>query len=584
MEYLGPVDYDRGEFAKALEGRHKSYDPKEKMVGYPYSRGTYHYHTGYRGDVVHPTRNSLEYAVACLDSGDDELFQRGTEIIQRVIGLQDTDANSRTFGIWSWYLEEPLDVMDAPDFNWADFCGVQLLQAVLRHGDRFSDELYEKIKTAVLNAAYSIKKRNVGPGYTNIAIMGTYVSLVAGDLYDDEVILNYGKERLNRFYEYTMYHGGFTEYNSPTYTVVALKEIGRMLRDVKNEECIGKIVDLYKLVWKHIGRHFHEPTRQWAGPNSRAYRDLESKGFWYLIQRCTDNKIQFVPSEELPFDMDYAVLTLKYPDEYLHYFHPLSEPRQEIEVFYKGREHPSKSGEFIDLPVIGTTFLHPKYALGTVNRCDFWNQRRPAILHFGTWKKPSYARFRFFHDDYDYSSALFFGTQWKNRALIGVNFATDYGDKHLSLNKVIDATIQAKEVRLRLEIGGNIESLTLPEKWESGKPIDIDTGNITMRMWVTHAQFGDYQIKYDTGRDDDKAWVDVIIYDGEERSINFNEIDHAALGIGFEILNGNSEGPKAVINNGRLIQRWNCEDKDLMLSIPVKPNKVGMLQRAVIRN
>lgn len=137
---LGEIDFDQNQFARALEGRHKDYDPVEKMVSRPYSSAGYHYHTGYKGNVAHPTRDSLNYAVSCLDSGVPELFQRGIDILEKVISLQDTDENSRTFGIWSWYLEEPLDKMDAPDFNWADFCGTQLLQAVLRHGEQLPDD------------------------------------------------------------------------------------------------------------------------------------------------------------------------------------------------------------------------------------------------------------------------------------------------------------------------------------------------------------------------------------------------------------------------------------------------------------
>jgi hypothetical protein len=34
-------------------------------------------------------------------------------------------------------------------------------------------------------------------------------------------------QRRARFHEYTLRNGGFSEFNSPTYTIVALKELGR---------------------------------------------------------------------------------------------------------------------------------------------------------------------------------------------------------------------------------------------------------------------------------------------------------------------------------------------------------------------
>jgi hypothetical protein len=588
-EFIGRIDFDRDQFVKALEGQHRFYDPKERMVYRPYSSAGYHYHTAYKGNIVHPTRESLSYAVACLDSGEPELLQRGIDILERVIALQDTDRNSRTFGIWSWYLEEPLDEMDAPDFNWADFCGVQLLQVSLRHMDRIPQDLAQRVRQAILNACYSIRRRNVGPGYTNIALMGTYVTLVAGQLFDEKDLFDYGRKRLDNFHRYTFYHGSFTEFNSPTYTMVSLRELGRMLRDVEDEGCRRKIAELYRLIWKHIGRHFHEPTRQWAGPHSRAYRNLEGRDFWYFIQRATDHQVQFLPKDEIPFDIGYALLPLKCPRESIHYFKPLREPRQEIEVFFKGREALPDTGEGGDLPLVGTTYLHPKFALGTMNRGDFWNQRRPLILHCGSWDKPTYARLRCLHDGYDYTSGMFFCVQWKGRALIGVNFATNYGDKHPSLDKVKDETIQAEDLRLRLELGGDLSSLQLPEDWKSDEPIVVRIGDLTIRMKVGFAKFDDFRIGYEVGRGENEAWVDVVIYHGRRRPINFGELDCAAFGIALEVKGEGDEDERdsfgdlgVTVERDRLVQRWSSDGKKLMLSIPVKPDKMGALQRQVI--
>jgi len=588
-EFLGKVDFDQEQFARTLEGRHRSYDPEERMIYQPYSTGSYRYHTAYKGNVVHPTRGSFDYAIDCLDSGVPELIQRGVDILDRMVDLQDTDRESRTFGIWSYYLEEPLDKMDAPDFNWADFCGVQLLQAELRHKDKLPVEVEKRVRQAILNACFSIRRRNVGPGYTNIALMSTYVVLVAGRLFSDEGLMEYGRERLDRFHKYTLRHGCFTEFNSPTYTMVALRELGRMLRDVNDEDCMEKIADLYRLAWTHIGRHFHQPTRQWAGPQSRAYRDLEGKGFWHFIQRATDNQVQFVPPEKIPFDRGYALLSMKCPRESVHYFKSLDKPRHEIEMFFGGSEAlPEAAGDKIgDLPIVGTTLIHPAFAFGSANRCDFWNQRRPLIIHCGSWDKPSYARLRFLHDDYDYSLAMSFIVQWMNKALIGLNFATNYGDKHLSLHKVINATIQAEDLRLRMELGGDLSSLELPQSWDQDTPARVKIGGVWIQMKATFAEFGDLPIKYEVGRNEEKAWIDLVIYNGQERSINFRELETAALGIALEVSDtevaeDSFSDLDTALEDGRLTQRWDSEGKSLELKIPVKPDEVGKLQKQPI--
>ena len=60
---------------------------------------------------------------------------------------------------------------------------------------------------SILHAARSIVRRNVGPGYTNIALMGTYVTLVAGERFATPDLADYGQQRLRRFHDYTRRKG-----------------------------------------------------------------------------------------------------------------------------------------------------------------------------------------------------------------------------------------------------------------------------------------------------------------------------------------------------------------------------------------
>ena len=68
-------------------------------------------------------------------------LKRAEKILRTVISLQDRNPDSRTYGIWSWFAEEPLDKMSPPDWNWADFCGTQLLQVAIDHKDRLPADL-----------------------------------------------------------------------------------------------------------------------------------------------------------------------------------------------------------------------------------------------------------------------------------------------------------------------------------------------------------------------------------------------------------------------------------------------------------
>ena len=113
-----------------------------------------------------------------------------------VVELQDADSASETFGVWPWLLEEPIAEMTPPDLNWADFCGASLAHILIQHADMLSPETRQHTEDALRSAAAAIRKRDVGPGYTNIAVLGGGVCAAAGELFSDDEMLQYGRERL----------------------------------------------------------------------------------------------------------------------------------------------------------------------------------------------------------------------------------------------------------------------------------------------------------------------------------------------------------------------------------------------------
>jgi hypothetical protein len=394
-----PSQSQKEAFLKALSKQDERYDPVERMIRRPFSSPGYH--TTLKNGFVHPTRDSLNYAVALLDSGRADRLERAEQILRRVIALQDQDPNSRTYGIWSWFAEEPLDQMSPPDWNWADFCGTQFLQVAIDHMGRLPADLQREVTESILHAGRAIKRRNVGPGYTNIAVMGAYVTLVAGELFDDAELADYGKARLKRFYNHTFKHGSFSEYNSPTYSIVAIKELSRMLRHVKNPESQNLLHELNRFAWSHVARHFHPPTRQWAGPHSRCYATLLRDSTLAFIQQAANGKLNFLPESETFESLDAHRLDAHCPEEFLHYFTELPAPRSEIETFTRN------AGDAHD--IIGTTYLHPDFTLGSVNIGDFWNQQRPLLAYWKTKAGVVAMRLRCLHDDYDYSSSISIG-------------------------------------------------------------------------------------------------------------------------------------------------------------------------------
>jgi hypothetical protein len=564
-------------FLRVLEKKDERYDPAERMIRRPFSSPGYH--TTLKGGYVHPTRDSLNYAVALLDSGEPERLERAEKILRRVIALQDQDPRSRTYGIWAWFAEEPLEKMSPPDWNWADFCGTQLLQVAIDHTDRLDADLQHRVRESILHACGAIKKRNVGPGYTNIAIMGAYVTLVAGERFDNKEFAEYGKARLRRFYDHTFSQGSFSEYNSPTYSIVAITELSRMLRHVEDAESRKLLDELNRFAWSHVTRHFHAPTNQWAGPHSRCYATLLRDSTRAYIQRATDGKVRFMPQSEALESLNFHRIGAECPPDLLSYFTELPAPRVEIETF--ARHAPDEHD------IIGTTYLHPDYTLGSVNIGDLWNQRRPLLAYWKTDDGTVAMRLRCLHDDYDYSSASIFTVQDKGDILGAVVFATDRGDTHISLDRIKNATIKAKDLRLRLEFEGTTDDLKLPAAPRLGNPIKISSAPVEIDYQIPHAVFADNPVIVETT----PTAIDVILYSGKQKEINFAEIDEAAVIFSLsistsQVLPENNQysihGPAIVNSKSEIVTDLHRPDKPKMsLTIPVKPLPTKSQRRAV---
>lgn len=541
---------DKDLLQRTLAEWHGRYDSKEQMIARPFSSPGYH--TTLTGGIVHPTRESLVYAVALCESGTSADLARAEEVLRKVISLQDKNPDHDTFGIWPWFLEEPLEQMSPPDWNWADFCGAQLLAVLVEHREKFDSDVVQLVSEAVERAARAIIKRNVGPGYTNIAIMGSYVTLVAGEVLGISEFADYGRARLQRFWEFTKGRDGFTEYNSPTYTVVAIKELARLRMHARDQVAKQLVEELYQFAWGHAARHFHQPTRQWAGPHSRCYRNLSPVELLSFLQRATG--VKFLDREELRFSPDDLRLDVTCPAEFVHYY---QKPRttEVLETYASGKP-----------PLAGTTYLTPEYTLGSISIGEMWNQRRNLLAYWGG-AEPRYLHLRLLHDGYDYSSGVFFGVQREGCLLGGICFATDGGDRHISLDRIQDGTIRAEDLRLRFEFGGQVDSLSLPQAFRAGESVVVQDGVLYFALQVARASFDKAEIAFEVGRSEENAWLDLVFYSGAEKDIDLRRLQNASVGLALRMGLGEPVPPAVEVKGTELL--WPGER--LRLQLPVSP-------------
>lgn len=554
QEKLTPEDQQI--LSESLKSQHLKYDPTIKMV--TNTLNGWNYHTDAQTGIFHNVRSSLSYAVSLLDLGDGKYTQQALDVIEKTISLQDQNPDSKSCGVWPYYMEEPLATKKSPiDYNWADFNAVSLLDVWMGHQDRIPERLKDKIKQSLILAAKSIQKRNVNPGYTNIAIMGTNVTYVVSHLFGLNDMKSYADKRLKGFYDYTLDKGGFSEYNSPTYTFTALDELDRMKRHIVEPGAVQIIDKLYYIGWEMIARHYHKPSGQWAGPHSRSYSTLVKPSFYAILKEGSNGQIDTGIAEKK------SDVKIKHhiPENLLHYFQTPVYPRTETDVFEK-----------LNPQIIGTTYLAEEYTLSTATRSSLWNQRRPFLVYWGTVQTPKYLQVRFLHDDYDFSSASFYSQQKENKVLAAINFITNGGDKHISIDRLNDGQFKAKDLRLRFEFGNvtNSDELLLPTT--SYEPFTIKLDQLKFNLQLYFAAFEKLKGHWEKGGDGKVCWIDFVLYTGSEKEFDLTKISKAAMGftLQLESLGKNQElkEPEVTEKEGLMKVIWN----GLSLNMQVKPS------------
>jgi len=542
------------------------YDDGLSMVGVEWHGPGYH-STMKRGEWVHPTRNSLAYALGLLQSGDRDNAARAANIVRAVIALQDQGPEHKTYGIWPWLFEEPLEKMAPPDWNWADFCGALLAQMLVEHADQLDADLIDTMRDSLGHAARAIVRRDVKPSYTNIAIMGGGVTAAAGEILDESDLLEYGRDRLRRCVEHHDYHGGFNEYNSPTYTMVALHECERVLQLVKDPAAREHAEALRRDAWQVIAEHYHPGTGQWAGPHSRDYHT------WLPAHRAAYIAAQ--TGVDIPVHPDAAgsgggwpdlIKPLPCPPEWVDRFRKLPEP--EVTVRRRViRRDTDEASTWI------TTWLTPDVCLGSVNHDTLWAQRQVVKAYWNGDEAPVMLRLHFLHDGVDFASGYVHNAQDGGRVLSVISLVTNRGDFHPTLDRPDDGVFRAEDFRVRYELIGTDVAV---EDLGSGRYEFRAGDTIKAVVHTTPSRFDGNAVAWEAGMEEGNAIVDGICYHGPERAFKLTDISDMAIVLGLEVLPAEdaptNQGPTYEVEDSRAVNASWPVNSALSVKAPPSPH------------
>ena len=289
---------------------------------------------------------------------------------------------------------------------------------------------------------------------------------------------------------------------------------------------------------------FYPTTRQLSAPHGRCYDDIQSNKFLAFINIGINGKLN-LDEETLEFDLLWPFMKINCPDKYHKFFIDIDSTRSVEEIFYKQKDYISDDEIRVNIEkgmpeLKATTFMNKNFSIGSFARYDLWNQRRPLMAYWGSYEKLSYLKLRCLHDGKDFCGAIIKTHQVKNNIISGVSFVKDHGDFHFILDPLEEGKIKANNITLRFEIGGNIKNL---EILEAIKPnvFNVIDENIKINILPMYCSFGDYPVKIQVDRNEENIWIDFILYEGEERCIDFNQLNNCAFVFGLNIDDGSDD-------------------------------------------
>lgn len=548
------TSFDSGLLRLARIAGDEAYDP---AVGLYAQQAAYNpIHTRIWTGIRHPHRESVMYALALLESADAADVPLAEEILGRVLAAQDTDDASPTYGIWSYFHEEPLDQMVPPDWNWADFLGRELSFILLRHEARLTDATCAAVRTALGHAARSIIRRNVAMGYTNIAAKGTFVTLAAGQLLQDQELTEYAVLRVGRLQEQIRSAGSFREYNSAGYWAITMEAMAGIVGYIEHPEAVAGARWIVDRLWEHLAARWHSRTGQLSGPMARVYSDEPARGadLLALLAKATRFSGVFVDLPPLKPSLGLlgvALIDVEAPDAVVERL--LATPPGELRERF-GYAEPGDSADAEPVPIIGTTWHGQDATLGSANIGEFWLQRRPLIGYWReaadpAWGPARYAKLHLVKDDHDFSSAVFGAVQSGSQVLWSVGFISPGGDEHIGLHQLgAGEAFGVKSLRLVMEFAGLADDATVEV---AGRPVTtaqypvsvgeqmrISTPAVDLVTSIDSVRFGDHEPVLRVERSDDRVLLTVELLPEGEQELVLLDLEPVELTGTFSIFEG----------------------------------------------
>ena len=189
--------------------------------------------------------------------GGPEDLELAGKMIDAVLLCQERRPDDANYGNFLWYQENEV----VEDLNGVSFTLNTMIPMMIRHGDRLPPDLRQRILESIRLGLNATARLDVSPGYTNIAVFDIVNTCLGGELLHDPVFIARGRLKLALWMLFTAKFGIPFEYNSPTYTGVAIDALHSLATYSKDRDTRVRARTALSRLGLSVALHVHRFDR-----------------------------------------------------------------------------------------------------------------------------------------------------------------------------------------------------------------------------------------------------------------------------------------------------------------------------------
>jgi hypothetical protein len=193
--------------------------------------------------------------------------------LRLALSYQNMDASSPDYGKLMWQAGHP----EIKDDNSVEFTMNTFAPAVLRYGDKLSEQFWTQLTPHLQAALVAIRRHQVKVSYTNIYLMKLANLVMLGEILHDPAAIAEGKADLETWLDFTR-SNGISEYDSPTYSAIQLVDLEDIYLAPPDAETKARVKVALDYLWSDVAANYFAGRECLGGPVSRSYEFLYQDG------------------------------------------------------------------------------------------------------------------------------------------------------------------------------------------------------------------------------------------------------------------------------------------------------------------